>query len=46
MIKTLVYHFEPASPKAKAEAGYVIICVRGDHDVNENKAKRLCRAGL
>ena len=45
MIKTLVYRFEPASPEAKAKAGYVIICVRGDHDVNENKAKRLCPGG-
>lgn len=45
MIKTLVYRFEPASSEAKAKAGYVIICVRGDHDVNENKAKRLCPAG-
>jgi prolyl-tRNA synthetase len=45
MIKTLVYRFEPASPDAKSAAGYVVICVRGDHDVNENKAKRLCPGG-
>ncbi|HRR84859.1 MAG TPA: proline--tRNA ligase [Phycisphaerae bacterium] len=45
MIKTLVYRFEPSSSEAKAGAGYVIICVRGDHDVNENKAKRLCPGG-
>ncbi|MGQ9651603.1 MAG: proline--tRNA ligase [Phycisphaerae bacterium] len=45
MIKTLVYRFEPASPEATVRTDYVIICVRGDHDVNENKAKRLCPGG-
>jgi len=45
MIKTLVYRFEPNSPDTKMGSGYVIICVRGDHDVNENKARRLCPGG-
>ncbi len=48
MLKTLVYEIaassggEPREPAAQArEAQYVIVCVRGDHDVNENKLKRL-----
>ncbi len=38
MVKTLVYQVGD-----EKKPSYVIACVRGDHEVNENKLRRLCR---
>ncbi len=46
MLKTMVYQVTP--PDASEPAGkvrLVIACVRGDHEVNENKLQRLCGPG-
>jgi prolyl-tRNA synthetase len=50
MVKTLVYEIERAgASEEKGRSGggkgpaFVIACVRGDHEVNENKLKRICR---
>ena len=36
MIKTLVYQYE-----AEGKPAYAVVCVRGDHEVNENKLRRV-----
>ena len=41
MIKTLVYEIVMSTP-GTPPVGFVVVCVRGDHEVNENKLKRLC----
>ncbi len=42
MIKTLVYDLPGDAPDAKPQ--YVVACVRGYHEVNENKLRRVCGA--
>lgn len=44
MIKTLVYQVQGTA--AEKGGGFVIACVRGDHDVNENKLKRALGGAL
>jgi len=43
MVKTLVYDIK--TDAGKGEPKRVIVCVRGDHEVNENKLSRLCPDG-
>lgn len=43
MIKTLVY--ESAADREEGGTGWAVVCVRGDHDVNENKVGRLLDGG-
>ncbi len=43
MIKTLVYQTQtPDGAGDERRGAFVIACVRGDHDVNENKLQRMC----
>jgi prolyl-tRNA synthetase len=44
MIKTLVYEIT-RSEKQKGGPRWAIVCVRGDHEVNENKVARLIEDG-
>ena len=41
MVKTLVYELPVAEAGKEPTTQYVIVCVRGDHDVNENKLRRI-----
>jgi prolyl-tRNA synthetase len=44
MIKTLVYEIQRADEQ-KGGPRWAIVCVRGDHEVNENKVSRLIEDG-
>ena len=47
MIKTMVYAVhEGPDDGSKGRRKYVLACVRGDHEVNENKLGRLCAGGI
>ncbi len=46
MLKTMVYQVTPPEISEKSgKVRLVIACVRGDHEVNENKLQRLCGPG-